>query len=185
MPDWPREWSLLDEEKNSRKSNDDTVPQKVCLQCTQPHEAFYKACPYCGFTAAPTGRKRPEQVDGDLTELDVEAMALLFAERQRANMSDEDYARQLLTPDHNGKIMPPKFHRQAVRRHSAAKYRRDVLNNLVGWWVGCQPADRDISEKYRRFYLRFGVDMSTAFTLNEKDTDALIERIKRGFKHDV
>lgn len=185
MPDWPRVWSLDDEEKGARKTDMSTIPQKVCLACTQPHEAYYKTCPYCGFAPVPIERKKPKHVDGDLLELDVEGLAALFAERQAANMSDEDFARGLFHPDENGKIIPPKFHGQAVRRHSAAKYRRGVLHNLVGWWVGLQPTDRSMSEKYRRFYLRFGIDMSTAFTLNDKDTDALIARITKGFSYDI
>lgn len=180
MPDWPRVWTLDDKEKNGRKSDSDTIPQKVCLRCTQPYEAFYKTCPYCGFVPEPPERSKPEHVDGDLLELDVDALAALFAEREAANMSSEDFQRDMVA-----RGVPPIGRPRLLRKHSAAKYRRGVLENLIGWWVGMQPAGRDMGEKYRRFYLRFGVDMSTAFTLNENDTNALIARITKGFKHDM
>jgi len=180
MPDWPRVWSLDDEEKGERNSVSDTIPQKVCLACTQPHEAYYKCCPYCGFAPVPIERKKPKHVDGDLLELDVEGLAALFQQRQKANMSDEDFERDMIARN-----VPPFGRSRQLKAHNAAKYRRGVLHNLVGWWVGLQPADRSMSEKYRRFYLRFGIDMSTAFTLNDKDTDALIARITKGFSYDV
>lgn len=72
-----------------------------------------------------------------------------------------------------------------MKRHQEAKYRRQVLKELVAWWVGMQPAGRDLKEKHRRFYHRFGVDIGTAFTLNAKDTDALIDTIKRRFAEDM
>ena len=180
MPDWPRVWTLDDVEKTGRKSDSDAIPQRVCLKCTQPYEAFYKACPYCGFVPEPPERSKPKHVDGDLLELDVEALAALFAKREAANMSDNDFQRDMI-----GRGVPSVGRPRQLKQHRAAKYRRDVLHNLVGWWVGMQPAHRNMSEKYRRFYLRFKVDMSTAFTLNETDTNALIERITRGFRHDI
>lgn len=180
MPDWPREWSLDNEEKGTRSTDNDNVPQKVCTGCTQPYEAFFKACPYCGHVEPPIERRKPEQVEGDLLELDVEALAALFAERQKADMSDEDFQRDMVARN-----VPKVAHGRQLRAHKAARYRRDVLRNLVGWWVGCQPAERTLSEKYRRFYVRYGIDMSTAFTLNDKDTDELIERVKQGFRRDM
>ena len=191
MPDFPRIWSLRDEDRNSNKSTDDTIPQKVCKGtearpgCSQPYEAYLQCCPYCGLQPEIPERKKPKHVDGDLMELDVDAMAALFAEREQANLSEADYAVELHKPNANGKIIPPKFHGQAIRRHQGTMYRRKVLHNLLGWWIGLQPVDRDLGEKYRRFYLRYGIDMSTAFTLNQNDTDALIERVARSFHHDI
>jgi len=48
-----------------------------------------------------------------------------------------------------------------------------------------QPAGRELAEKHRRFFHRFGIDIGTAFTLSAKDTDALIERIKERFAEDM
>lgn len=180
MPDWPRIWSLDGEEKRGAGASSDTVPQRVCMVCTQPYEAFYKACPYCGAVHVPAGRSTPEQVEGDLMELDVEAMEKMFKQRQAANMSDEDY---ILGQTSRG--VPPVGRPQDLKAHKANKYRREVLVNLVGWWVGMQPEDRTLSEKYRRFYQRFGIDIGTAFTLKAAETDKLIALIQKKFDKDL
>ena len=62
---------------------------------------------------------------------------------------------------------------------------RQVLKELIGWWIGCQPAGREMGEKHRRFYHRFGVDVGTALTLNGADTDALFATVTEGFTHDM
>lgn len=186
MLDFPRIWSLKDEDRRDKATPDDTIDQKVCRGtpdkpgCTQPYEAYLRTCPYCGMTPELPERKTPKQVDGDLLELDVEGLLALFKEREMANMSDVDFERDMI------KRRVPTIGRPAqLRKHKGAIYRRKVLHELLGWWIGMQPVNRDIGEKYRRFYLRFGVDMSTAFTLNEADTDTLIDRVARGFHHDI
>jgi DNA repair protein RadD len=180
MPDWPRVWKLTGKEKGTRDTGDDTVPQRVCIACTGPYEAFYKACPYCGHVPVPAGRSLPEQVEGDLLELDVEALAALFAKKTAAAMDDEAYAL-----DQIARKVPPIGRGQDLKRHRAAQYRRKVLHELIAWWVGMQPTERQKGEVYSRFFHRFGIDIVTAYTLNTNDTDALIARIGRGFHHDV
>lgn len=187
MPNWPRVWSLSGREKGSRGSNGDLIPQRICVGtaeypgCTQPYERFFECCPYCGAPQPePAGRSAPEQVDGDLMELDVEAMAALFERMKRADMDPEDYVR-----DQIARGIPQIGRRQDMRRHMDAKHRREVLHNLVAWWIGSQDPGRSLSEKHRRFYHRFGIDIGTAFTLNAKDTNALIERIKQRFNEDL
>ena len=110
MPNWPRRWTLAGKDKGSRGAKSDAIPQKVCTACTQPYEAFYKACPFCGHTLIPAGRARPEQVDGDLVELDVEGMAALVladaALIQRTRLGGSNTmvtdARTDFVPDANG-----------------------------------------------------------------------------------
>lgn len=181
MPNWPRKWSLDGRAKGERGSGSGTVPQRVCLLCTQPYEKYHLVCPYCGEPApAPGGRSAPDQVEGDLMELDVDGMAALFAAIDRADMSDEDYA-----VDQAQRNIPKIGRGADMRRHRENKYRRQVLRELVAWWVGMQPADRPLAEKHRRFFYRFGIDIGTAFTLKAAETDALIERIKQHFSEDI
>ena len=181
MPNWPRKWTLDAREKGSRSGPSDTIPQRVCLACTQPYEVIYKKCPHCGEPMPePGGRSAPEQVDGDLMELDVEGMMALFSAMQKADMNDEEYAIGQI-----GRGVPRIGRGADMKRHQSAKYRRSVLRELVAWWVGMQPDGRELSEKHRRFFHRFGVDIGTAFTLNTKDTDALIERVQQQFAEDM
>jgi superfamily II DNA or RNA helicase len=179
MPNWPRKWTLDGKQKGTRPATD-TVPQRVCDSCTQPYERFYAACPFCGHVPEPAGRYRPEQVDGDLMELDVDGMARLFAAMQYAELDEDTYAK-----DQIGRGIPAIGRGPDMKRHREARYRRSVLRELVAWWTGMQPAGRELAEKHRRFFHRFGIDIGTAFTLSAKDTDALIERIKERFAEDM
>lgn len=177
-PDWPRVHSLDD-----GPAAKDTADLTACISCSQPYEAFYRACPYCGEIRVRAKRaelRKPEQVDGDLQELDLDALATLSGARAEANMPDSDYRAEMVRRG------IPEIGRPAeLRRHRARKYRRKVLRTLMAWWAEAQPSDRDKGEKYRRFFLRFGVDVSTAFTLSEADTDSLINQVTRGFQHDI
>ena len=181
MPHWPREWTLNAKVKGSRGQSD-TIPQRVCLSCTQPYEKYFTACPYCGEPVPePAGRSAPEQVDGDLFELDLAAMDALFEKMGKADMSDEDYAH-----DQIARNIPPIGRRQDMKRHQTARHRREVLRHLVGWWVGAQPG-RELSEIHRRFFYRFGVDIGTPFTkaYGAKDVNALIVKITENFDKDA
>lgn len=180
MPSWPRQWSLDSREKGSRGKSDELVPQRICTTCTQPYEKFYKACPHCGEPVpAPAGRSAPEQVEGDLMELDVEAMAALFEKMRRADMDDDEYAQDQLA-----RRIPAVGRGADMKRHREAKYRRSVLKELIAWWAGAQEG-REIGEVHRRFYHRFGVDIGTAMTLKARETDVLIEKIKQRFSEDL
>jgi DNA repair protein RadD len=179
LPNWPRVWTLDSRAKGDRSGPNDMRPQRVCVQCTQPYEAFYKACPYCGHEPQPVERSTPEQVDGDLGDLDVEGMAALLEKIRRATMTDEEYELEQIK-----RGIPPIGRGADLRRFRAAKHRREVLKELIAWWVGAQ-TDRPLSEVHRRFYYRFNVDIGTALTLNENETDALIERITKRFSEDL
>jgi DNA repair protein RadD len=178
MPNWRRKWTLEGKSKESRGPSD-TIPQKACLACTQPYGAYLLACKYCGHVNEPAGRASIEQVDGALHDLDVDAMAAVFERIRKAEMNDDEFRLTQIT-----RRVPPIGRGAELARHNAAKYRRQVLRELVAWWVGCQP-NRHIDEIHKRFYYRFGVDIGTAFTLDQKDTDALIDVIKSRFHQDI
>jgi len=180
MPNWPRVWSLDGRAAGSRSGPSDMIPQRVCVGCTQPYEAYYKACPYCGVVPERAGRSTPEQVDGNLLELDVEGMAALFEQMQHADMSDEDF-----TLDMVSRRVPNIGQPRQLRAHQAGRYRRNVLRELTAWWFGLAPSTRSLGESHSRFYHRFGVDVGTAFTLDATDTDALITRIQQRFTEDL
>jgi len=179
LPDWPRTWSLDGRERGTRGGRD-TQPMTVCLACTQPFDMFLKVCPYCGAPVLLPDRRTVTAVAGDLFELDTEAMAALFRAQQAAEMDDEAFQADMIR-----RHVPRYGQPRQLRAHQAGRYRRAVLRELVAWWVGMQPADRDLPEKHRRFYYRFGIDIGTAFTLNATDTDALIDRMAARFTEDM
>lgn len=180
MPNWPRPWTLAASGGNG-SGKDEKVAQRVCIGCTQPYEAFYKGCPYCGLLApSPASRSSVTQVDGDLLELDTDALNSLFLAVRRADMNEDEYEL-----DQIKRGIPSIGRRADMKRHNENRYRRKVLRELVGWWYRLQPKERSEGEKNRRFYHRFGVDVATAFTLKAKDTDELIGRIQRLFHKDM
>lgn len=178
-PNVPRVWSLDDRDKRSTSASD-LMPQKSCKECTQPYEAFHKCCPYCGYVPIPPERKEPEQVDGDLFELDTDALAAMFDRQAEADKPVEEYAADLIA-----RRVPAIGRPRMVKKHARNIYRRQVLRELVGWWVGLQPDGRDMGEIHRRFNYRFGIDIGTAFTLEADDTDELIEKIAKRFDKDL
>jgi DNA repair protein RadD len=180
LPHWPQRWSLDGQAKGTRASNDELTPTRSCLVCTQPYESFFLRCPHCGAEHVPPERKTPDQVEGNLLDLDVEGTAAMFAAWRAADLPDEDYRL-----DQIARNIPPVGRSADLKRHQAAKYRRQVLRELVAWWVGMQPKGREMAEVHKRFYYRFHIDIGTAFTLDQHKTDELIETIKHRFTEDL
>ena len=180
LPNWPRVWDI-EGMRGARASSAGTVPQYVCPSCTQPYEKFHVVCPYCGEKPPlPVERKTPESVDGDMTELDVDALAALFDKVEAANKTPEEFSRELAA-----KNVPHVGRNRLLNLHKDALHRRTVLRELVAWWMGTQPEDRTKGEKQKRFYIRFGIDVANALTLTAKETDVLITKIQEGFKNDL
>lgn len=174
------QWSLSGSRGAGRTAADSGPPMRKCLGCTQPYLRALDVCPYCGTVHEPAGRGSIEQVDGALQELDLSALDELMAKKAAANLSPEEYER-----DQIRRGIPQIGRRQDARRHDAVMYRRRVLDQVMRWWFGVQPTHRSLAERQRRFYLRFGVDVVTAFTLDIKQTDALIARIEALFTEDL
>lgn len=180
FPDTPRVWSLESRAKRESSSSvDDAIPSRACKGCTQPYRITLKACPYCGYVHEYADRSGPDKVEGDLHAIDVDALNAIFKRQQQVDATTEEFMQSA-----EYWSMPPIGRRAAVARHESAKYRRDVLRNLVGWWVGAQ-GGRDMSDVHIRFNHRFGVDIGNAFTLNTGDTDALINKITNLFAVDL
>lgn len=168
LPDAPREWSLDRRERRSRSAVSDVVPVRTCPACTGTYDRVVGlTCPYCGETAQPAGRSAPEQVDGDLFELDAEALA-----RMRGEID-----------------APPAFHpdplvaRSIVARHRERAEAQAALREAMAQWAGRYSQATDEAtcrELQRRFYVTWGVDVLSAQALGRADAEALRERIERG-----
>lgn len=179
LPNFPRKWSLDGNTKGAGVSR--SGPSlRSCLECTQPFERFYLSCPYCGAEVEPAGRATVEQVEGDLTELDADALAALAAEVNKALRSDEAYMDDMRRAHVN-----PVYAASNLKKHKAVRQTRLQLRELLGYWFGHQPEDRPLAERHKRFFLRFGIDAATALTLNAADTEALIKTISERFQEDV
>ena len=173
LPDAPRDWTLDRREKRGKSTPTDAIPVRACPQCTAVYERIYNTCPYCGHIAQPAARSGPEHVDGDLIELDPEALAAMRGDVARVDMDPEDYRIELAK-----KYTPLVGQLAGVKRHVVNQEAQEALRGSVAWWAGFQRAQgRTDSESYRRFYFNFGVDVLTAQTLKAADALELAGRV--------
>lgn len=173
LPDRHREWTLDRREKRSKGRDPDVLPTRTCQECLAVYEAIYVACPYCHHVNEPAGRSRPEQVDGDLLELDPATLAAMRGEIARIDESHLDLKRRM---EHAG--APRQAINGAVANHRDRQDAQHKLRDTIALWAGYQrQAGRPDSESYRRFYFRYGVDVATAQTLGRRDAEDLCQKI--------
>lgn len=168
-PDKRIEWSLERRERRS-SSKSDAIPYRVCVnpECTQPYERVYKCCPWCGNYPEPAARSSPAFVDGDLYELDEQTLAIMRGEIDRIQA-------EAVVPKGADYIVKMSI----GKRHSERQFAQAALRNALAWYGGYLNATgvRDVSEQWRRFYFKFGIDIASAQALAARDADALRERI--------
>jgi superfamily II DNA or RNA helicase len=169
LPDKPRFWTLDAREKRSSKASDpEVIPLTTCLECYQIYERTNASCPYCGHRPEPTARRRPEQVDGDLTLLDQDVLETMRAAAMKALESPDDVGARAA---HVAGI--------AAGRGAAARQREKIdaqlaLREAIAMWAGVQRAKgRDDQDSYRRFYLTYGIDVLSSMSLGRSDAEKL------------
>lgn len=167
LPDKAREWSLDARERRSRGTPDDVIPLRSCPECLAAYERYLVRCPECGFYPAPADRSTPDKVDGDLIELDPEALAQIRGETARIDGICYPPANVDLGVQHA--IMGKHYDRQRAQAG---------LRATIALWAGWQRhLGRPDSEAYRRFYFAYGVDVATAQTLGTREAGELGARI--------
>lgn len=144
-------------------------PLRTCLECYQPFERFMRACPHCGAEVPPPSeRGSPEQVEGDLVELNPDVLAALRGEWLRVD-----------SPCVIPRGMPEAGQKAHLRRHheryEAQQALRVPMGTYGGYWLKQGLDDRDIQ---RKFYHVFGVDTLTAVTLSAQDAATLQLKIE-------
>jgi DNA repair protein RadD len=167
LPDVSRSYTLNRQQRRKRTQVDDAIPLRACVnpECLQPYEAVLTQCPHCGHIPIPRRRSTPEEVDGDLSEIDPATLA-----EMRGAVSRVD--------------TPPVVNRADIVGASILKnhrLRRDAQHELrkaMSLWGGWQKhLGRDEREAQRRFFYQFGRDVLTAQALNTADATELMERI--------
>lgn len=178
LPDRPRVYTLNRREKRSRVP-DDAIPLTVCLNpgysapnwitgpldttkaCYQPYERVLSACPHCGFPKPPPrDRGTPEQVDGDLVELDPEVLRILRGEIDRVDLAPR------FPQGASHEVMSAIKHRH-WQRQVAQNSLRDAMTTWAGWYTN--HLGRTNRETLKRFFFQFGIDMLTAQTLGVRE----------------
>lgn len=169
LPDARREWTLDRRESRRSSAPKDVEPVRTCLNesCFSVYERYLTACPHCGHVPEPSARNAPMFVDGDLVELDPETLRLMRGEIARID------GPPVIPRDANHIVA------QAVKNNHVQRQRSQAdLRNALALWAGWQNA-RGLPDRqaYKRFYLRFGIDVPTALALSSNATDALAERV--------
>lgn len=178
LPDAPREWSLDRRERRARSSVSDAIPVATCRECAAVYERIYKVCPECGFAPQPSDRSAPEQVDGDLVELDAATLAAMRGDADRAVKTDEELRLEMI-----GRRVPGIGQAKWMKHRQAGREAQEQLREAISWWGGHQrAAGRDDSESYRLFYHRFGVDVLSAQAYETKQAQQLTQRIQEDYK---
>jgi DNA repair protein RadD len=161
-------YSLDRVEKRSRGKPDDAIPLRVCMMCLQPYEAFLDACPHCGHVSVPQRRGSPNEVEGNLIELDPSVLALMRGELKQ--IDGPSYSPR----DVDQNVAMAIHHRHRERQKAQATLRRALM--LWGGWQ--DSLGRSISEAQRIFWFCYGVDVMSAQLLGATEATALEARVR-------
>lgn len=168
LPGHRTDYSLDDRERGGKGRPEDVMPTTTCMACAGEYEATKRSCPYCEKVQVPASRKGPEFVDGDLYELDQEAMVALEHTVRVAQDAP-------IPPFGASSIIAQGMQ----KKHHEKLQARAALRETMDLWGGWRQAQGDQShEAMRRFYFQFGTDVMTAFTLKRVETEALNEKIR-------
>lgn len=173
LPDVEQSYTLNRRERRSRGKVDDAIPLRPCLnaECSafmQPYQVVLPGCPVCGVKPAPQRRGTPEQVEGDLFELDPEVLKAMRGEIARIDNPPE-------IPRHVDGIVAGAIRKRHFERQEAQRGMRSAWQLWDGWQ---KHQGRGDSEAMQRFYFKFGVDVASAHALNAADAGALEARIR-------
>lgn len=181
LPDAAQSWTLDRRDKRGRSAPSDAIPLTSCLnpECLQVYERVQPCCPHCGFKPVPGGRSRPEQVDGDLMELDASTLAEMRGDVAKVDRTVDEYRMEL-----DGKSVRPEWQGPHLKRHAANQLAQEELRESIALWAGHQRAlNRPDSESYRRFYHKFGIDVLSAQALKTDDAYRLRDKVVKELAH--
>lgn len=168
LPDRPREWTLDRRDRSRRGSLALGVPPgRACPECTRYYERTKHACPWCGYAPEPAGRAKPEEVDGDLCQLDPAVLKALRGEIARIDAVSR-------LPGGVDEATGMAIRKRHIERQQHQAPLRGYMNHWFWWRTMMGDDNREMS---RRFFFEFGTDVMTAQTLGTKDADELTARV--------
>ena len=157
-----RNWSLDRSGSRGGSTPADVIPVRYCLNpaCLEPFERYRKCCPFCGEAIPePAGRSAPEQVEGDLGELDAATVAELFSRIQGVQTAQApgnlEYAARI----------------GAQKRMDERRAAQSAVQNALAWFGGWLDARgiTDRGEQWRAFFHTFGADIATVQALTARE----------------
>lgn len=176
LPDADRIWTLDDAPRGSRRKPDpDLIPLTRCTnpECFEAYEAYRISCPHCGHKPEPVNRSSIKHVDGDLVELDPEVLKQMRAEVHKIDLDPNDIFRAVRN---GGK--PVALANIITKNHVLRQGAQKELRKAIAVWGAIQREKGLVDrESYKLFYLKFGIDVTSAQALNTKDADVLNGRV--------
>jgi superfamily II DNA or RNA helicase len=178
LPDAPQTWSLDSRDRRPRGESEEPIGLRACPSCTGVYERVLLACPYCWHRPVPGARSTPQQVEGDLFELDADALATLRKAVAHVDTPAECYADSL-----RSRGCPEIGVAANTKRHREHQSAQVELRDAIAWWAGHQRAwGREDSESYRQFFLSFGVDVLSAQALGAQQATELAHRVRADYE---
>lgn len=171
LPDLRIEWSLERRERRKSDRSNEIIQIKTCLniECLAVYERIRKCCPYCGYYPIPAQRSLPEQVDGDLTELDIDAILIL-----------QNKIKKIDGNPHPPSQLDPIAQRAVIKRHLERQKHQKELREVIALWAGFHKSkDMTDSMIYRKFYIENNMDILSAQTLGIQAAEDLIGKLKK------
>ena len=165
LPDVPRRYTLAAREKRTKREG---IPLKLCVSCLQPYEAIHIHCPYCGTKPEPRVRGTPEEVEGNLNELDPAILAKWRAEIERINDPPK-------IPYNASPVVVNSIKKNHRMRRNAIESLRSAIALWAGYW---RTHGADDDEIHRRFYYAFDQYIMLAQTLGATDAKTLEDTIR-------
>lgn len=169
LPDGHQDWSLDRRERKRSAPDPDLVPTRTCVSCTAVYESWSKVCPYCATVWAPMERATPEQVDGDLEELDPSVLHAMRSEINRVDIDAGTFKERIQRGGQSGIVV-----NSATKNHRERQAMQSILRGNIAQWAGNHKGvGRTDSEIYTRFWREFGTDIMTAQTLGASAAEKL------------
>lgn len=165
----------LDARERRTGKKKDNILIRVCLECFSVYERYLSECPFCHTRPVPVERGSPEQVDGNLFELDAETLARMRGDINQIDMSVEDHRSQCID-----KYMPRIGIAASIKRHEKNQEMQTGLRSMISLWAGKKREENYKDEEiYKLFYLTFGLDIMSAQALKYKEAFQLNEEIAK------
>lgn len=167
LPEVRKDFNILGRTGLVDKSGD--IPATTCRnpECLRAYQRLTNTCPFCGFKPEPTSRDRPEAVDGDLYELDKEALAAMMNKVDIVDRSPDAVANGLERGGAAPVVVMSAKKNQRLRQEAQA-----TLREAMALWAG------KYGESQRLFYFTFGIDVLTAQTLGRSEAAELERKIR-------
>ena len=167
LPENRKNFNIMGRAGNGDRPKD--IPATTCRNpdCLRAYQRLTNTCPFCGFKPEPVSRDRPEAVDGDLYELDKEALAAMMSKVDNVDRSPDAVANALKRA---GAPIPAVM--GAKKNQRLRQEAQESLREAMALWAGKH------GESQRLFYFTFGVDVLTAQALGRKEAVELERKIR-------